>query len=91
MESGENPFSGLKRETLEEAGIEIDIKKPLDVHYFVRDDGQQITMIIFLCEPRSNEIKLSEEHTEFKWIELTSPLDQFPKWLQPVIERYNAN
>lgn len=27
-------------------------------------------MIIFLCKPLSNQIKLSNEHTDFIWIDL---------------------
>ncbi|MDP2650457.1 MAG: NUDIX domain-containing protein [bacterium] len=66
--TGEDPFDGLKRETREEAGLEIEIHQPLDVRHFTRDDGQQITLIIFLCSPFTNDIALSEEHTEYEWV-----------------------
>lgn len=65
---GENPFDGIKRETKEETNLDIEVKEPLGIHYFTRDDGQKITMIVFLCNPLSNDVKLSQEHTEFKWI-----------------------
>jgi len=64
---GEDPFEGLKRETREETGIGIDIVVPLNIHHFTRDDRQEITMIVFLCKPLSNMIKLSEEHTDHGW------------------------
>lgn len=70
LDHGESPFEGLKRETKEETNLEIDIKNPIRVHHFTRDDGQQITMINFLCRPLSNDVKLSEEHTEYEWAEL---------------------
>ena len=88
LEAGESPFLGLQRETNEEVGIEIEIVMPLDVHYFIRDDGQQITLMIFLCKPKSGEIKLSEEHSEFKWIDLKNPEDDLPDWLHHPIENY---
>lgn len=64
----EDPFSGLKRETMEETGLGIEIGNPLKVMHFTRDDGQMITMISFLCKPLSEAVRLSEEHTEYKWV-----------------------
>lgn len=88
LEQGEDPFTGLQRETKEETGLDIEIIKPLDIHYFVRDDGQQITLLIFLCSLRSHDVKLSQEHTEYKWVDLKEPIEQFPQWLYKVIENY---
>lgn len=81
---GESPYLGLARETKEETGLEIEIQKPLDVHFFTREDGQVITLMIFLCSPKSEEITLSEEHTEYQWLKLDSDPELFPKWLQGV-------
>ena len=67
---GEDPFEGLKRETKEETNLDIEIIKPLNVRHFTRDDKQVITLIIFLCKPSSKNIKLSEEHTAYDWIDL---------------------
>lgn len=67
LELGENPFDGLKRETKEETGLDIEVKNPLRIHHFTREDGQKITMITFLCKPLSNSVNLSKEHTEFEW------------------------
>ena len=70
LELGENPFDALKRETKEETSLDIEILNPLRVNFFERDDGQAITMISFLCRPVSNSVVLSEEHTDYKWIEI---------------------
>ena len=88
LEPGESPFEGLKREAKEEANLEINILMPLDVHHFVRDDGQKITLMIFLCQLAGGEVKLSEEHTEYKWVDLNSSSDEFPEWLNKPIENY---
>lgn len=88
LNPGENPFIGLKREILEETGIDIEILMPLAVHYFTRDDGQVITLLIFLCKPLSDEIKLSHEHTEYKWADL-SDKNEFPIWLHQVLDNYS--
>lgn len=91
---GENPFSGLKRECQEEVGIDIEILLPFAIQHFTRDDGQTITMLIFLCKPLSDNITLSEEHTEYQWLDIQAPLADFPEWLRPPIEtikKYKLN
>jgi 8-oxo-dGTP diphosphatase len=70
LNPGEDPEQGLKRETKEETGLDIEIKHPIRVHHFIREDNQKITMITFFCKPISNSIKLSEEHTEHEWCNL---------------------
>ncbi len=89
LELGENPFDGLRRETMEEAGCEIEIVMPIDVHFFTREDGQQIQLTIFVCKLASEGIALSEEHTEYKWIEASASENEFPEWLHEVVRRYN--
>ncbi len=88
LEPGESPFEGLKREAMEEAKLQIEIVQPLDVHHFVRDDGQKITLMIFLCRLAGGEIQLSEEHTEYKWLDLNNSAKDFPEWLIKPIENY---
>ena len=87
LDLGENPFEGIKRETKEETNLNIDIKMPLDIHHFQRDDGQNITMLIFLCHTNENNIKLSEEHTDHNWLSLENK-QEFPEWLHSVLDNY---
>ncbi len=68
LDAGEDPFLGMIREAKEETNLDIEVKEPLGVHHFTRDDGQVITMIVFLCGAVSGEVKLSEEHTDFEWL-----------------------
>ena len=76
LEPGENPFEGLKREVKEETALDIEIGRPHWVHHFTRDDGQVITMIVFLCTNGSGEIVLSHEHTKYGWF---SPAEAMEK------------
>lgn len=87
LELGESPFDGIKRETMEETGIDIDIVAPLEIQHFTRDDGQRITMIIFLCTPNGSHIKLSEEHTEYKWEDISSA-EQDADWLRKPVSNF---
>ena len=68
LELGENPMLGVMREVKEETDLEIEVKNPLGIHHFTRDDGQHITMIVFWCLPLSTEVKLDKENSEFKWV-----------------------
>lgn len=70
LEIGENPFDALRRETKEETNLEIEILNPLRVNFFERDDNQTITMISFLCRPISDSVVLSEEHSDYQWIDI---------------------
>jgi len=88
LKLGENPFEGLKRETREETGLDIDILNPLGVHYFTRDDKQKITMIIFYCKPLSNLVKLSEEHTEYLWNNLHESFSRLDSTFHEEIRNY---
>lgn len=87
LEWGEDPYEGLRRETREEVSLEIDIGVPVDVQHFTRDDGQKITMLIFLCTPRNLEVRLSAEHTAFRWVPLAASAEEFPDWIQPILKR----
>ncbi len=71
LELGEDPFDGLRRETKEETNLDIQIEQPLQIHHFTRDDGQRITMIVFRCQLVTNNIALSQEHTDYKWIKIS--------------------
>ena len=81
-------MTGLEREVIEEVSLEIDIVMPLDVHHFTRDDDQTITMIIFLCKLENDNVVLSEEHTEYKWITTDADQNEFPEWIWSIINKY---
>lgn len=69
MKFGKFPEESLNREIREETGIEADIIKPLRVWTFFKNNNQtQVVGITLLCKYKSGEVKLSAEHTDFKWI-----------------------
>lgn len=90
LEIAEDPQLGLKREVREEVGLEIDIVLPVAVQHFTRDDGQKITMLIFLCRPHGIRVKLSHEHIDQHWVSLNANPSHFPDWIQPVIYTINT-
>jgi len=70
LELGEDPILGLMREVREETGLYVHPLCPMSVRHFQRDDGQIITMIVFFCKRTNGYLKLSEEHSEYEWIDL---------------------
>ena len=66
---GEMPEKALKREVKEETGLEIEVVKPVRVwSFFKNKEKTQVVGITMLCKYKSGEVKLSEEHRKFKWI-----------------------
>jgi len=84
----ENPFDGLKRETKEETGLDIEVVQPLHIQHFTRDDGQKITMLIFVCKPVSEKVVLSEEHTEFEWLPMDKAKEKICNHFKILIDFY---
>ena len=89
LEVDEDPKTGLIREVKEETNIDIEIFQPINVNHFTRDDGIIITMIIFLCKPLSEEVKISYEHSDFKWINIENSKEKLTKFFHEEIDIYN--
>lgn len=85
---GEDPAAGVRRETMEEVSLDIEVGQVLDVHHFTRQDGQVITMMIFLCRPLSGDVRLSEEHTEHQWVSFAEAGAYAPVWFPSIMEKY---
>lgn len=89
LEPGENPIEGMKREVREEAGIEIEVLHPFNVRHFTRDDGQVITMLVFLCKALSQEVKLSSEHTAYEWISLDTCKEKLTNYFHQEVDLFH--
>ncbi|MBI2607675.1 MAG: NUDIX domain-containing protein [Candidatus Doudnabacteria bacterium] len=90
VDLGEDPRTGLVRETKAETNLDIKLLLPLDVQHFTRQDGQIITLLFFLCEKKSDSILLSHEHQEYKWEDLSNFEIEVPDWLEPVLINYKT-
>ncbi|HMM22044.1 MAG TPA: NUDIX domain-containing protein [Selenomonadales bacterium] len=67
MEYGETAEETLAREVLEETGLGVVPIRVLDTWNCVYE-MYQITGIIYLCKAQNNEVRLSEEHDRFRWV-----------------------
>lgn len=75
LDSGEDPYEGLKREAREEAQIEIFDIKP--IHTLVTKDGEDDILLTIFQAKTKDEVTLNWEHDEYKWVsaEEVSSLD----------------
>lgn len=65
----EAPAQALMREIFEETGLSVSIKEPFNVFTFRKDTGEFKVGITFLCDAIEGEVKLSDEHSEYRWIQ----------------------
>lgn len=74
MEFGELPHEALKREVREEVGLEVEILEPVAVAQWqpvIRGEKVQIVAIYHRCAWKSGEVRVSNEHDQFAWIDPT--------------------
>ncbi len=69
MDREETPQTGLQREILEETGLEVEVQEPFNVFTFKKDTGEFKIGITFLCKCLGGEVTLSDEHSEYRWID----------------------
>ena len=78
IELGEAFMDGLKREVIEETGLQIKVDRPLYVGEWrpiIHGVSHQIVAIFILCKSTAEDVRLSNEHDEYKWIEPTKRTD----------------
>ncbi len=66
LEENESPEEGLKREMIEELGIEIQPKMIIDAYKIIRN-GVPTVILSYLCTAKNFEVNLVE-HSEGKWV-----------------------
>ena len=68
---GEKIFDALNREVLEETGIKFRLIKNIDICGLIFceiDKNIKISILLYKCISNTSTIKLSNEHSEFRWI-----------------------
>ncbi|MDD4989705.1 MAG: NUDIX domain-containing protein [Candidatus Pacebacteria bacterium] len=58
----------LRREVMEEVGVEIGRVKYLLDLAFIRPDNIPVITLSFYCDWQSGEVKLNEENVDFRWV-----------------------
>lgn len=68
VEGESAPQESLRREILEEVGLDVEVGEPFHVFTFRKDTGEFKVGITFLCDASEGEVVLSHEHSEYRWI-----------------------
>lgn len=74
IDPGEPFVEGLHREVMEETGLKVKIISPLFVGEWwptIKGNKNQIVAIFIRCEAITEDVKVSEEHDDYKWIDPT--------------------
>ena len=88
LDSKEDIKQGLKRETKEETNLDIELIKELNKRRFTRVDNQKIDMTVFLCKALNKDVKLSDEHSEFEWIDINKAKEKLPDFFHKEVDLY---
>lgn len=88
LNPGEDPSLGLRREVKEETNLLVEVLDPLAVSHFAREDKQIVTLITFVCKPISGKVKISEEHSDYKWVDVKAAQDVISKFYYKELEAY---
>lgn len=73
-EDASSLIRSLQREVMEETNLEIEVFNPFAVWYHEfpknhRNYGKVVYLVAFKCKYVSGELKLSDEHDNFKWVD----------------------
>ncbi|QSF46668.1 NUDIX hydrolase [Paenibacillus tianjinensis] len=67
IEFGEGLEAALVREIKEETGLTVTVDNLLYAASFLTDPARQVIIITYLCRSAEQVIRLSEEHTDYRW------------------------
>ncbi len=69
VEKGQTLMEALKREALEEVGLELeDSKEYIKDFTFVRPDNHNVIGLCFLIKAKTEDVRLSDEFEDFRWV-----------------------
>ena len=75
----ESLHEGLKREVMEESGLEIEPIRVLtaaETFPILKDEACHIVRIYYLCHPKTLDVAISNDHDRYEWINPNDPLDK---------------
>lgn len=71
MKQFEGPVQALRREVMEEAGLEIEVLEPINVMHDYRGERtaeNELVGIVYRCRTHSDRVVLSHEHSAYVWV-----------------------
>lgn len=90
VEYGEELLEALIREIKEETDLEIDNEciTLMDARNIVRPDGLNLVILYYHCQSENTNVKISEEHEDFIWIQRDKINDaiDIPEWIKDLLK-----
>jgi 8-oxo-dGTP diphosphatase len=89
INTGSSLIENLKREVEEETGLEILGEPKLIIAQDILKTDKHVVRLTYLGNAEG-EIKLSEEHSEYKWLSLSeiSKLEPMDKYFKEILEKF---
>lgn len=90
IDKGSSLLENLKREVMEETGLEIAGEPQLITAQDILNIDKHVVRLTYRGEA-SGEVKLSDEHSDFKWLTLEEikSLEPIDKYLKEVLEKFD--
>jgi 8-oxo-dGTP diphosphatase len=89
VEDGETPWDAVLRETREETGLKIEVKKLSGVYF--KPDTNEI-QFAFVCQVKGGQLKINEEADEFGYFSIGNlPSKMSPKQTERIRDAATAN
>jgi len=70
LEPGESPEGCLRREALEELGLEVEVGPPLHAWLYEPVPGREVFVVAYECVDRGGRISRSGEHAAAGWFDV---------------------
>lgn len=78
IEHGEEPLDAVRREILEETGLETRVDpRPISAFHAYRS-GIPMVIVYYLADWVSGEVRMSEEHDAWEWLDADSFAERTP-------------
>ena len=92
IKPGTSLMQNLKREVMEETSLQITGEPKLLAAQDILKSSKHIVRLTYIGSA-SGEVKLSDEHTGYKWLDLEEilALDPIDPFLKEVLDKFNPN
>ena len=68
VEPGEEPVDAIRREIMEESGLEVELdERPFDAYAAMRG-SQNMMVLVYLGQARGSDVRRSDEHDAHDWL-----------------------